>query len=173
MMDQQHYHLFQGPVGWIGLLGSSQGLKQLTMKPTLEEALEEMGSSIDDATADPDALSREQSCLERYFRGDIAALDEIKLDLSDAPPFFRAAWDACRAIPPGETRSYTWLAEAAGNPRASRAAGQSMARNRVALVIPCHRVIGSSGDLHGYGAGGLTVKAKLLEMERTSAPLVA
>ena len=165
-MIQQYYHLFQGPVGWIGLLGSSQGLKGLTMKPTLEEALEEMGSSIDDATADPDAFYSEQACLERYFLGDIAALDDIKLDLSDAPPFFRAAWDACRAIPAGETRIYRWLAEAAGNPRASRAAGQSMARNRVALVIPCHRVIGSSGDLHGYGAGGLTVKAKLLEMER-------
>ena len=93
-------------------------------------------------------------------------MSEIALDLEDAPPFFAAAWEACRRIPPGETRSYRWLAAEAGRPLAARAAGQAMARNRLALVIPCHRVIGSDGDLHGYGAGGLAVKAQLLEIER-------
>jgi O-6-methylguanine DNA methyltransferase len=86
--------------------------------------------------------------------------------LTNCPPFFGAAWQACRRIPPGETRSYAWLAAAAGRPRAVRAAGQAMARNPWALIIPCHRVIGSDGGLHGYGAGGLKVKARLLEMER-------
>ena len=81
-----------------------------------------------------------------------------------------AAWDACRRIPPGETRSYAWLAQAAGRPLAARAAGQSMARNRLAMIIPCHRVIGSDGGLHGYGAGGLGVKARLLDMERARRP---
>ena len=65
----------------------------------------------------------------------------------------------------GETRSYGWLAEQAGSPLAVRAAGQAMARNRWPLIIPCHRVIGSDGGLHGYGAGGLVVKARLLAME--------
>ena len=111
-------------------------------------------------------------CLERYFQGDATALGEIKLDLGAAPPFFAAAWEACRRIPPGETRSYQWLAAEAGNPRAARAAGQAMAKNRWALVVPCHRVIGSDGDLHGYGAGGLRVKARLLQMENPGpAPL--
>ena len=95
----------------------------------------------------------------------LLALDDIELDLEDAPPFFRAAWSACRTIPPGETRSYRWLAAEAGNPRAVRAAGQAMARNRFVLIIPCHRVISSDGGLGGYGGGGLGVKAKLLQME--------
>ena len=100
------------------------------------------------------------------MQGDMSALENIALDLSNAPPFFGAAWEACRRIPAGETRSYAWLAAEAGNPLAVRAAGQAMARNRFALIVPCHRVIASDGDLRGYGAGGLRVKAKLLDMER-------
>ena len=92
--------------------------------------------------------------------------DHIRIDLSDASPFFTAAWEACSSIPPGETRSYQWLAEAAGSPKASRAAGQAMARNPLPLIIPCHRVVGSNGGLHGYGGGGVGVKARLLELER-------
>ena len=108
-------------------------------------------------------------CLIRYSHGELSALDDIPLDLDGAPPFFRAAWTACRRIPPGETRSYRWLAAAAGNPLALRAAGQAMARNRFSLIIPCHRVIASDGNLGGYGGGGLTVKASLLRMEQERA----
>ena len=100
-----------------------------------------------------------------FFDGYGEALDRIALDFEGAPPFHRAAWEACRQIPLGETRSYAWLAAAAGRPRASRAAGQAMAKNWVPVVVPCHRVIGSSGGLHGYGAGGLEVKARLLQVE--------
>ena len=110
--------------------------------------------------------------LKSISAGNVTALDAIPLDLSDASPFFGAAWVACRGIPPGETRSYQWLAEAAGNPRASRAAGQAMAKNPFPLIIPCHRVVGSSGGLHGYGAGGVGVKARLLEMERNRGSLL-
>jgi O-6-methylguanine DNA methyltransferase len=95
----------------------------------------------------------------------MASLDEIGLDLSGVTPFFSAAWNACRSIPPGETRSYAWLAAEAGSPLAMRAAGQAMARNRFSLIIPCHRVIASDGGLGGYGGGGLGVKARLLQME--------
>ena len=93
------------------------------------------------------------------------AWDDIPLDLTGAPLFFKAAWQACRTIPAGETRSYAWLAAVAGRPGAFRAAGQAMARNPLAVVIPCHRVISSSGGLHGYG-GGLDRKARLLELDR-------
>jgi O-6-methylguanine DNA methyltransferase len=140
----------------------------------LPEVLEELGPALDQAAADPSEFAEAETCLNRYFQGDLSALEalgEAPLDLSEAPPFFAAAWEACRSIPPGETRSYRWLAAEAGRPLAARAAGQAMARNRLALVIPCHRVIGSDGDLHGYGAGGLPVKARLLEMERTAAKL--
>jgi methylated-DNA-[protein]-cysteine S-methyltransferase len=163
------YHLFESPMGWIGLLGTEGGLRRLSLKPTPQEVCEDLGAALDSAAPDPSAFKQVQRCLDRYFQGDIQALSEIALDLEDAPPFFAAAWEACRRIPPGETRSYRWLAAEAGRPLAARAAGQAMARNRLALIIPCHRVIGSDGDLHGYGAGGLGVKARLLEMERAHA----
>lgn len=163
------YHLFESPIGWIGLLGTKRGLRRLSLKPTPQEVCEELGDALDTAIPDTSGFDQVQSCLNRYFQGDLQALSEIALDLEDAPPFFAAAWEACRRIPPGETRSYRWLAAEAGRPLAARAAGQAMARNRLALIIPCHRVIGSDGDLHGYGAGGLAVKARLLEMERAGA----
>lgn len=164
-MNQARYHIFESPLGWVGMVRETGGLKRLSLKPTVEELLEDMGEDLRDAVDDPGGFGDEAGCLERYFEGDATALGEIELDLGAAPPFFAAAWEACRRIPPGETRSYQWLAAEAGNPRAARAAGQAMAKNRWALVIPCHRVIGSGGDLHGYGAGGLRVKARLLQME--------
>ena len=144
-------------------------MRRLSFKPTPDEALEELGPELSGAAEDPYGFTGVKACLERYFGGDSRALESVELDLTDAPSFFRAAWMACREIPPGETRSYAWLADAAGSPRAVRAAGQAMARNRYALIIPCHRVIASNGDLRGYGAGGLGVKAHLLEMERVAA----
>ena len=165
-MSQWSYDLFETPVGWIGLLASDRGLRRLSLKPTPQEAMEELGPEIEGATHLPSFTAQIQRCLEKFMEGDALALDEIELDLAGAPSFFAAAWAACRSIPPGETRSYAWLAAEAGSPRAVRAAGQAMARNPLALVIPCHRVIASNGDLRGYGAGGLGVKARLLELER-------
>ena len=160
------YHVFESAAGWIALLGTERGLRRLSMKPTPQEALDDLGKELGQSANDLAAFRSTQACLENYFDGDNGALDEIALDLEDAPPFFGAAWEACRRIPPGETRSYRWLAAEAGSPLAVRAAGQAMARNRLALIIPCHRVIASDGDLRGYGAGGVRVKARLLEMER-------
>lgn len=84
--------------------------------------------------------------------------------------FTKAVWDALRAIPAGETRSYSQIASAVGRPTASRAVARANGANQIALVIPCHRVIGTDGSLTGYG-GGLWRKQKLLEIERRYLPL--
>ncbi|MYC30921.1 MAG: methylated-DNA--[protein]-cysteine S-methyltransferase [Chloroflexi bacterium] len=165
-MIESRYVIYPGPHGWIGMVGSNKGLCRLSMKPTPEEILEDLAEDLRGTEQDDSAFAEARECLDRYFLGDTGALNDIALDLSQAPPFFGAAWEACRRIPAGETRSYAWLAAEAGRPNAARAAGQAMARNPLALVIPCHRVIGSSGDLHGYGAGGLAVKARLLQLEQ-------
>ncbi len=160
------YQILPMGMGWIGLVGSGKGLRRLSFKPTPDEALEDLGPELEGATEDSSVFTDVRDCLERYFEGETRALESVKLDMTDVPEFYRAAWTACREIPPGETRSYSWLAEAAGSPRGARAAGQAMAKNRYALIIPCHRVIASNGDLRGYGAGGLRVKARLLDMEQ-------
>ena len=107
-----------------------------------------------------DACSR----IVRYFDGDLAALDGVRVD-ADGTPFQRAVWSELRAIAPGATLSYAALARAVGAPRAIRAIGRANAQNPVSLVVPCHRVIASDGTLRGY-AGGLARKAWLLDHER-------
>ena len=136
----------------------------------LYEAMKDAGQDLDEAMMDASWFQPMERCVESYLEGDQRALDEIVLDLDGTPPFFRAAWKACRSIPAGETRSYAWLAAEAGSPLAVRAAGQAMARNPWPLIIPCHRVIASDGGLGGYGAGGLRVKAKLLQLEQAFNP---
>ena len=164
-MSRYKYHIHQIPAGWVGLVAGERGLRRCSLKPTPHEVMEDLGTDGEGAEHDPDHFAGVLECLRRYSEGDMDALEGIELDLEDAPPFFRAAWSACRTIPPGETRSYRWLAAKAGNPQAMRAAGQAMARNRFSLIIPCHRVISSDGGLGGYGGGGLGVKARLLQME--------
>lgn len=95
--------------------------------------------------------------------GLIEQLREYEIDLSDAPPFQRRAWEELRRIQWGSAITYTELARLAGSPRAIRAAGQACAKNPLPLIIPCHRVIGEAG-LGGY-AFGLPWKRKLLELE--------
>ena len=164
-MKGDKFHLVELPLGWMILLAGKDGLKRASLKPTPDEAVEDLGTDLDDAEDDPEFFTPVVECLHRYLGGDMVALDEIELDFSRVTPFFSAAWNACRSIPPGETRSYAWLAAESGSPMAMRAAGQAMARNRFSLIIPCHRVISSDGGLGGYGGGGLGVKARLLQIE--------
>ena len=164
-----YYHLAECPVGWLALLGTERGLQRVSLQPAPREALDGLGAKLQIAAENAGMFAESLTAFRDYFGGNNAALAGITLDMEEVSAFYGAAWQACRTIPPGETRSYKWLANAAGSPNAARAAGQAMVKNRLVLVVPCHRVIGSGGNLHGYGAGGLDVKARLLEMERDPA----
>lgn len=166
-MARLYYDIFHTVLGWVGMLASPRGVRRCTLRPTPDQAMAELGPEVEEAQEDEGFLAPVREKLLAYLRGDGVSLDDVPLDMEGASPFFKAAWEACRRIPAGETRSYAWLAREAGRPRAFRAAGQAMARNPFSLLVPCHRVIGSDGGLHGYG-GGLDVKARLLEMERTA-----
>jgi methylated-DNA-[protein]-cysteine S-methyltransferase len=104
-----------------------------------------------------------------YFAGDVHALEAIEV-APEGTPFQQRVWALLRTIPVGETRSYGEVARAIGHPSAVRAVARANAQNPVALVIPCHRVIGSDGKLTGY-AGGLPRKRWLLAHERSRLPL--
>ena len=91
-------------------------------------------------------------------------IDDAMADIEDLTPFEQAALRAAAQIPPGEVRSYSWVATQIGRPRAARAVGQVMARNPLPLLFPCHRVVDAQGELHNYGYG-LEMKARLLKME--------
>lgn len=106
--------------------------------------------------------------LERYFNGDIAALDTVPVELNGTP-FQKSVWQALRRIAGGTTISYAELAKRIGDPAAVRAVGTANGANPVAVIVPCHRVIGSNGRLTGYG-GGLDRKQWLLEHEGVVGP---
>jgi methylated-DNA-[protein]-cysteine S-methyltransferase len=101
--------------------------------------------------------------LRAYFDGDLDALADLDLDLRGTA-FQRAVWNALRAIPAGQTVSYRAIAEAVGRPDATRAVGNAVGSNPVPIVVPCHRVIRTSGGLGGFG-GGLDRKRWLLAHE--------
>lgn len=103
-----------------------------------------------------------RQALDGYFQ--TWHVDDRYVDLSDLTPFEQAALRAAASIPPGEVRSYAWVATKIGKPKAARAVGQVMARNPLPVLFPCHRVVDSSGALHNYGAG-IEMKARLLKME--------
>lgn len=108
-------------------------------------------------------LDKLEAELSKYFEGKLKEFS-VKIDVHGTP-FQMADWDQLLKIPYGETRSYGDIAKALGKPGASRAVGHANGSNYLSIVIPCHRVIDSNGNLHGYG-GKLWRKKKLLELER-------
>ncbi|MGC9362837.1 MAG: methylated-DNA--[protein]-cysteine S-methyltransferase [Candidatus Syntrophosphaera sp.] len=111
----------------------------------------------------PDETRGIRRQLEEYFAG---RRKEFEADLNPrGTEFQKAVWKAILDIPYGETRSYAEIAEKIGKPHAYRAVGQAASKNPIAILIPCHRVVGSDGSLTGY-AGGADLKTRLLELER-------
>lgn len=163
-----YFDIFETPYGWMGVVASDKGLRRSTLpQPSPEDCAAQLGSALDGAELDPDRFSSLQEKVIRYLNGEEVTLADVAIDVEDASPFHQAAWKACRSIPKGETRTYKWLATQAGKPLAPRAAGQAMARNRLALIIPCHRVVASDGSLRGFGKGAsqLGLKQRLLDLE--------
>lgn len=154
-MPLQH-DTFDSPVGELVLVHDEAGrLRRLSFADILD-------APPADAPRGP-APEATRQALRDYFDGDLEALERIEVR-DDGTAFQRAAWAALRAIPAGETRSYAQQAAAIGKPRATRAIGGANHNNPIAIVTPCHRVIGADGALTGYG-GGLERKRWLLEHE--------
>jgi methylated-DNA-[protein]-cysteine S-methyltransferase len=151
------YTTVDSPIGTLLLLGDGRALRGLHMqggrtaievRPEWERAEE--------------PFARVEAQLEEYFAGRRTAFD-VPLDLAGSP-FQRRVWDALQDIPYGETVSYGELARRVGVPSAARAVGVANRENPVAVIVPCHRVIGADGSLTGFG-GGLERKRLLLELE--------
>jgi len=147
-----HYH--SQAVGWMELRVGDKGLRSLSFisKPAVQRSSE----------TDP-LMARLIKELDDYFAGE-AKRFSIPLDPYQGTPFQRKVWEQLQQIPYGQTRSYRDVAEAVGAPKGARAVGLANKRNCIAIVIPCHRVIKTNGDLGGYDSG-LPIKKTLLELE--------
>jgi len=157
--------LYGSTLNWEGwtfrILSSKRGLRliDLSARP-FPELAKRLGVRIlpDDI---PNEGVLEQ--LHDYLRGERRGFD-LPLDLRGTP-FQLAVWEATRTVPYGETLSYGAVAALVGRPRAARAVGQALSANPIPIVIPCHRIIGASGGLRGFG-GGLPLKERLLALEK-------
>jgi methylated-DNA-[protein]-cysteine S-methyltransferase len=138
------------PIGPLWLEAAGGGLRAIAFEGPA-------GASLDDAL-----LAEAEEQLRAYFAGELRQFDLPITPVGTA--FQRRMWDAVAAIPYGTTTTYSALAAGIGSPRASRAVGAANGRNPLPIVVPCHRVIGASGALTGYG-GGLGVKLALLALE--------
>jgi methylated-DNA-[protein]-cysteine S-methyltransferase len=152
-----HYRSIDSPIGPLALAGHGRVLINLRMVDQTHEP--SRADWVRDDRAFPDAVEQ----LEAYFAGERTDFD-LELNLVGSE-FQRRVWQALLTIPYGETRSYGEVADQIGASGAARAVGLANGRNPIAIIVPCHRVIGASGSLTGYG-GGLDRKRSLLELER-------
>ena len=156
------YKTVRSPVGKLKLVAIDKGLVAILWEN--EKSGRVPLSELQKNDRHPILLKTEQQ-LNEYFAGQRQQFS-IALDMRGTR-FQKNVWDALLAIPFGETRSYGQLAKQLGNHKASRAVGAANGRNPLSIIVPCHRVIGSSGKLTGF-AGGLEVKAHLLSLEKSA-----
>ncbi|MDV9170556.1 methylated-DNA--[protein]-cysteine S-methyltransferase [Streptomyces sp. W16] len=158
----KHHTVIDSPYGPLTLVADEDGaLCGLYMTDQRHRPPEEKFGTPDDTP-----FTEATAQLQAYFAGE---LKEFTLELRlHGTRFQRAVWDELRRIPYGETRSYGDLADALGNPGASRAVGLANGKNPIGIIVPCHRVVGANGSLTGYG-GGLDRKQRLLDFESGAA----
>jgi methylated-DNA-[protein]-cysteine S-methyltransferase len=162
-----HYALVDSPIGTLVAAATPHGLATLSYADQFDGAdgvLDWVAAKLSprmlEAPARLDEVRRE---LDEYFEGRRHDFD-LPIDWSLASQFGRRILKAAAAIPFGQVSTYGKVAAQAGNPKASRAAGRALGANPIPIVVPCHRVIGSSGQLTGY-TGGLHRKVALLQIE--------
>jgi len=161
------------PIGPLGFAATEKGLARISLfgldklrdevilRRFPAESLQAMSAGA------PAHLEAGLAQVDEYLQGWHRVFD-LPLDLDGLTPLTLQIMAACRAIPFGQKKTYQQLALEVDRPRAARFVGNTMARNPIPLVVPCHRVVGSDGSLHGFGApGGIKTKAWLLQMERT------
>jgi methylated-DNA-[protein]-cysteine S-methyltransferase len=114
-----------------------------------------------------------QAVIDRVLRlltGEKIDLSDVSLDFGEAPDFHQKAYAIARTIPPGQTMTYGEIARRLGQPHESREVGQAMGKNPIAIIMPCHRVLGADGKMGGFSAtGGVNTKRRILEIEGASA----
>ena len=166
----QHYHIFETAGGFCGIGWNSRGITRFQLPTSSADATEKLLlrriAGAEPATPTPEVLDA-ISAVKRYFEGEEIDFSGLKLDLGEQDAFFEKIYAAARQIGWGHTTTYGALAKQLGaGPEAARDVGQAMAKNPVALIIPCHRVLAAGNKIGGFSApGGSTAKQRMLELE--------
>lgn len=159
------YGLINTAFGTFGFVARGERLIATFLPDTTERVRRVIKSRYPEAVERRDGFEKFRRDVAGYFTGHPVRFD-VPIDLDSFDGFARRVLETCRRIPPGETKTYAQLAKAAGSAGAARAVGNTMARNLLPLVVPCHRVVRSDGSLGGFSTPqGLTLKEHMLELE--------
>ncbi len=181
LTKQGEYCVFETPLGWCGIAwheGANSSapptvtclqLPEATAKMTESRIAQRSGARKPSTPPPQIAEIIEKVC--KHLRGEVQDFRNIALNLGGADPFARQVYEAARSIPAGQTRTYGEIAKDLGQPGAARDVGQALAKNPIALIIPCHRVVAAGGKPGGFSArGGPATKAKMLALEGATQP---
>jgi len=161
------YATFPSRIGMIGLAATQKGVCRLDLNVDPEA----FGSDLESrygcvALEERSPFTDIRRSLDAYLDGTLQTVT-CPIDVIEGTTFQQRVWQALLRIPWGQVRSYAWVARAIGRPRAARAVGGATARNPIAIIVPCHRVVRSDGQVGGYG-GGSELKRELLRIERVA-----
>jgi methylated-DNA-[protein]-cysteine S-methyltransferase len=168
-MNQINIQLHKTEIGEV-VLGSYRGklcllgFRSREMRRTVDDRIKK-ALNAEFVEHDDEILEKTRTQLDEYFKGRRREFDIPVLMVGT--DFQKSVWNALMKVPYGDTSTYLQLAKDVGNERAVRAVGNANAANPISIIVPCHRIIGSGGELVGYG-GGLSVKRRLLELERSN-----
>src|SRR4051812_8037852 len=165
-----HYLIFETAGGFCGVAWSDRGITRFQLPTRSAEATERLllrrlPGAVPDAA--PPAVAAAVAAVKRYFAGEETDFSDVPLDLGEQDAFFAKIYEAARRVGWGRTTTYGTLAKELGAGReAARDVGEAMAKNPVALIIPCHRVLAAGGKIGGFSApGGSAAKLRMLELE--------
>jgi methylated-DNA-[protein]-cysteine S-methyltransferase len=172
-MSALSFALLDTPIGACAIAWSDHGIAGLQLPEADAHAtrarLLRRWSQAREAAPPPD-VQRAIDHILALLRGTPTDLGDIALDLAEVPAFHRKVYEVARTIPPGATLTYGEIAKRLGVPHGAREVGQALGRNPVAIIVPCHRVLGADGKMGGFSAnGGVATKRRMLEIEKASA----
>lgn len=168
-MTAPGFSLFDSPIGFCGVVWRAKGIAGLQLPEantaaTRARVVRRWPDAVE--APPPPGVQRAIDRVLALLAGEPVDLGGIPLDLAAAPDFHRRVYDVARTIPPGQTMTYGEIAKRLGVPHEAREVGQALGRNPIAIIVPCHRVLGADGKMGGFSAnGGVTTKRRILEIE--------
>jgi len=167
------FTLFDTPIGTCSLVWKSEtivGLRLPEQTPAATRDRIKRRWSGAEELAPPSAMQAVIDRVLALLAGQPVDLSEVPLDFGEAPDFHKRAYEIARTIPPGHTMTYGEIAKRLGVPHESREVGQAMGKNPIAIIMPCHRVLGADGKMGGFSANGcVATKRRILEIEGAAA----
>lgn len=149
---------YKSPIGWIDIIAEEHRILRVSFSEAPPSPEPKFPPTLP-------ILFRTVELLDRYFNGQPINFAEIPVQSTYATDFQQEVWNTIQQIPYGGVRTYQWIADQIGRPKAARSIGNATGANPASILIPCHRVVGSNGRLGGYG-GGIERKRQLLALER-------